>query len=180
MGLKDFFKKNKGTDVDGLNNNIETIEDKEAERLAILSLNAENVVDMLKAGLKDDKGVEYYNLLLYGAGLAGYACQQAVIANNEPAVVLGTKDGRNYYFGDNVNAYLLESNTSILGFINGIYKHKTGSTNPPDPIPLIQRAVSVIGHDDYKIWDSYSTGEAYIAIKSCWDGIFEKLTDKVC
>ncbi len=173
-----FFKKEEKTvspDLSRQKSDAKTTPDDLQEVLKRLSSHAGNTIQMLKTVLKTDTDI----LLLYSAGLAGYACQRAVMANNEQYVVVGAKSGRNYYLGDKVNAYLLENKSSVLSFINGIYEHKTGK-KAPDPGPSITHAVSVIGDDNYKIWNSYSPDEVYKLIKVCWDGIFENMTSEYC
>lgn len=149
------------------------------EVLKRLASHAGNTIKMLKSVLATDKGMNYSTLLMYSAGLAGYACQRAVIANNDQYAVVGTKNGKKYYFGDGVNAYLLENKGSVLSFMSDIYEHKTRE-KAPDPTPSIQLAVSMVGNDEYKIWNSYPPDSVYNLIKDCWNGIFENMTIKYC
>lgn len=159
----------------GAENNAEELN----EVIKRLSSYAGSTIAMLKDVLKTDKGLNYNTVLLYAAGLAGYSCQQAVIANNDKCAVVDINDGRNYYFGDGVNAYLLENRTSVFSFMRGIYEHKTGK-KAPDPTPAIKLAVSLIGDGKYKIWNCYTPDEAYNMIKNCWDGIFDNMTGRYC
>jgi hypothetical protein len=57
-----------------------------------------------------------------------------------------------YYFGDGVNAYLLENKDSVLSFMGSIYENKTGK-KAFDLTPAIQLAASMVGNDEYKVWD---------------------------
>ena len=84
-----------------------------------------------------------------------------------------------YYFGDGVNAYLLENKDSVLSFMGSIYENKTGK-KAFDLTPAIQLAASMVGNDEYKIWNEYSPDDVYKLIKDCWNGIFENMTIKYC
>ena len=93
----------------GLFNKKET-DEQIAKRLAG---NAGGIIEMLKHVFTTDKGLDITMPLLYAAGLAGYACHQAVKATKGSFVQVTTTDGKNYYFGDDVNKYLLENRTSV-------------------------------------------------------------------
>ena len=145
-----------------------------------LGKNAGHIIYMLKSVLSTHENSINWKLLAHASGLAGYACHKAVVENHEEFVLLGTNNGKKYYFGDSVNKYLLENKLSVLCFINGAYNYICPGKELPDASTTIKRAVSVVGDDKYKIWDRYLPEEVFKAIKECWDGIFENMTSKYC
>ena len=149
------------------------------DTIARLCSHAGNIIAMLKHVLNAENGTNYGTLLMYVSGLAGHACQRAIVANGEGYEKVSVQDGRNYYFGDEVNAYLFENRYSIISFMNAIYNKKTGENNP-DVSLIIKNCASVIGKDNYKIWNIYEPNIIYKMIKSCWDGIFNNMTSKYC
>lgn len=114
------------------------------------------------------------------SALAGYACHQAVKANQEKFITTQTKDNREYYFGDDLNYYLLEGPFSVLVFIKGFYERKTNSQTSPDIQVQVQRAVSNIGNDLYKIWNQEFPELLYGRVKECWAGIYQNMTGRYC
>lgn len=145
-----------------------------------LSSQAGHIIAMLKDVFHTAQGLDHWKALLYASGLAGFACHQAVKANHESFVVVETNAGRKYFFGDDVNKYLMEDKYSVLCFMNGIYEHVCPGKAAPDIHGVIKNAVSVIGNGDYKIWNVYVPEEVFKEIKSCWDGIYENMTAKYC
>ena len=139
-----------------------------------LASDAGKVIAMLKGTLRTEQGTDLTACLLYAAGLAGMACHEAVKASNGNFHVATVKDGRNYYFGDDVNRYLLEGRTSVFSFCNAV----TDVT--PDTVRAL--AVSVVqrvGGEDLTIWNM-PADIVYQRIKACWDGIHENMTTRFC
>jgi len=139
-----------------------------------LASDAGKVIAMLKGTLRSERGTDLTACLLYAAGLAGMACHEAVKASNGNFHVATVKDGRNYYFGDDVNRYLLEGRTSVFSFCNAV----TDVT--PDTVRAL--AVSVVqrvGGEDLTIWNM-PADIVYRRIKACWDGIHENMTVRFC
>lgn len=145
-----------------------------------LSGNAGHIIAMLKDVFHTSQGLDYWKALLYASGLAGYACHQAVKAEQGSFALVETSAGKKFFFGDDVNKYLLEDRYSVLCFMNGIYQHICPGKEAPDIQGIIKNAVSDIGNGEYKIWNVYIPEEAFKAIKSCWDGIYENMTSQYC
>lgn len=145
-----------------------------------LSKNASAIINMFKSAFNTSMGFDVRKALLYASGLAGYACHQAVKANNEPFVVAKTSDHKKFYMGDALNKYLLEDQYSVLSFCNGFFDHFAKGEARPDAIEIVKKEVSVIGCNHYKIWNEYQPNDVYYEIKNCWDGIYNNMTAVYC
>lgn len=154
----------------GMFRNIEN-EEQIAKRLAS---NAGSVIAMLKGTLRNEQGTDLTACLLYAAGLAGMACHEAVKASNGSFHVATVKDGRKFYFGDDVNRYLLESRTSVFSFCNAV-TGVTADTVRALAVSVVQR----VGGEDLTIWNM-PADIVYQRIKACWDGIHENMTARFC
>lgn len=112
------------------------------------------ILQRLLDAMKTDRGVHIESLLCALGSLAGYACQASVraqaVARGLPETALlvsaETKDGNTYYFGDNLNKPLAESQYSVWGIagggaqqygcnalpdLTGIFKHVTETGGTP-------------------------------------------------
>lgn len=145
-----------------------------------LSKNASAIINMFKSVFNTPRGFDVRKALLYASGLAGYACHQAVKANNEPFVVVGTADNKKFYMGDALNKYLLEDKYSVLSFCNGFFDNFAKGESCPDAIEIVKKEVSVIGDNNYKIWNVFQPSDVYSDIKNCWDGIYDNMTAVYC
>lgn len=114
------------------------------------------------------------------SALTGYACHQAVIANGETFIQVGTTDGLIYYFGDAVNYYLLEAPYNLLCFLKGYYENEVKEPKELDINTPIRNAAISVGDSTYQIWGKYSPKSVYMATKDCWQGIFDNLTARFC
>ena len=145
----------------------------EEQSIKRLSQNAGGIIEMLKAAFMTPNGVDIRMSLIYAAGLAGYACHQAVKAEHGSFVVATSKDGRNYYFGDDVNKYLVENKFSVLGSIAVV-----AEMSEDDVTSIVKEFAESIGGDN-TICD-FAPKDLYNRIKQCWDGIFENMTSRYC
>ena len=145
-----------------------------------LSKNASAIINMFKSVFNTPKGFDIQKALLYASGLAGYACHQAVKANNEPFIVAGTVDNKKFYMGDTLNKYLLEDKYSVLAFCNGFFDNFAKGESRPDAIEIVKKEVAMIGDNNYKIWNIYQPSDVYSEIKNCWDGIYDNMTAVYC
>ncbi len=118
--------------------------------------------------------------LKLASALAGYACHQAVKANGEKFVSVETEDGLEFYFGNAVNYYLLESNCSVLGFMKGFYINKAVEPKELDIDTPIKGSASNVGNSEYLIWGQHVPGILYDQTKECWDGIYQNMTSQYC
>ncbi|MBQ8068004.1 MAG: hypothetical protein IJ201_06645 [Solobacterium sp.] len=139
-----------------------------------LASDAGKVIAMLKGTLRTEQGTDLTACLLYAAGLAGMACHEAVKASNGSFHVATVKDGRKFYFGDDVNRYLLEGRTSVFSFCNAV-TNVTADTVRALAVSVVQR----VGGEDLTIWNM-PADIVYQRIKTCWDGIHENMTVRFC
>ena len=146
-------------------------EDQVVNRLA---KNAGNMVAMFKHTFTTPKGIDATQALIFTASLAGHACRQAVIAEHGKFMEVTCDDGRKFYFGDDLNYYLLESQTSVVGFINAV----TGI--PVDTVKaIVRKFAESIGEEHFTVC-GYDPKKLYEDVSQCWDGIFENMTSKYC
>lgn len=139
-----------------------------------LASDAGKVIAMLKGTLRTEQGTDLTACLLYAAGLAGMACHEAVKASNGSFHVATVKDGRNCYFGDDVNRYLLEGRTSVFSFCNAV-TDVTADTVRALAVSVVQR----VGGEDLTVWNM-PADIVYQRIKACWDGIHANMTVPFC
>ena len=158
MGLFDMFAK-KETD------------EQTVERLA---KNAGNIVEMLKDTLRGPNGVDMKFPLLYAAGLAGHACLEAVKAERGTFQVATAKNGKRFYFGDDLNHYLLEDKYSVFSFCNAVSHNET-----EEILAIVKDTAMKVGGDELLIW-GMPADSVYPKIKDCWDGIFINMTNRYC
>lgn len=128
--------------------------DEIARTLAKLKLAGSEVYQRTVKSLQDPRGVHIESVLSCLGAFAGYACQFGIrklaarpgsnTSGNGMRIVQG-KDGMNYYFGDALNAPLLESPFAIwslvagcvqnlgkpLPDVNDIFKHVAGTVGGP-------------------------------------------------
>lgn len=114
------------------------------------------------------------------SALVGYATHQAVIANEEDFVRIGTEDGLVFYFGDAVNYYLLEGPYNLLCFLKGYYENNAKDPKDFDINTTIRNAAVSVGNTSYRIWGEYTPKSVYKATKDCWQGIYDNLTARFC
>jgi len=121
-------------------------------------LGAKEVFQRLLDGMKDSKGVHVESLLTALGALAGYACQanlraQALakgMSETAPFQVVGTKDGKQYFFGDLLNNALAGSQYSVWGLVGGAAQH-AGAKDFPDLNEVFQHTSSVLGSEQFGI-----------------------------
>jgi len=121
-------------------------------------LGAKEVFQRLIDGMKDSKGVHIESLLTALGALAGYACQANLRAQalakgmpeTAPFQVVGTKDGKQYFFGDPLNEALAGSQYSVWGLVGGAAQH-AGAKDFPDLNEVFQHTSSVLGSEQFGI-----------------------------
>ena len=139
-----------------------------------LAGNAGNIIAMLKDVLRGPNGLDMKFPLLYAAGLAGYACHQAVKAEHSTFAVAEMKNGKRFYFGDDVNHYLLEDQYSVWSFCQAVSHNKN-----EEMLAIVTHVVQSVGTDELMIWNM-TPDSVYQKIKECWDGIYTNMTDRYC
>lgn len=121
-------------------------------------LGAKEVFQRLLDAMKDSKGVHVESLLTALGALAGYACQanlraQALakgLPETAPFQVIGTKDGKQYFFGDPLNNALAGDQYSVWGLVGGAAQH-AGAKEFPDLNEVFQHTSFVLGSEQFGI-----------------------------
>lgn len=142
--------------------------------------NAVNIAEMLKERFSGPFGLDNKKVLMLSAGMAGYACHQAVMANKQPYNLVTATDGRKFYMGDSVNKYLLDGKYSVLSWCDGFFETAGKFFTKPDPMEIVKKEVNVTANKEYRIWDSVSPAVAYKEVRACWEGIYDNMTAKYC
>lgn len=126
--------------------------------LAGAQVGAKEVFQRLLGGMADEKGVHSESLMCALGSLAGYACQaslraQALAANMAETAafnVVGTADGKQYFFGDPLNNLLVNSQFSVWALAGGAAQHN-GSAALPDINEIFQYTSSVVGGPEFGV-----------------------------
>jgi hypothetical protein len=115
-------------------------------------IGSKEITQRLVAAIKTERGVHIESLLCALGALAGYSCQASVRAQaiarglSEVALLTSvqTKDGKTYYFGDNLNKPLAESQYSVWGLAGG-GAQQAGCTKFPDVEEIFKHTSSSVG-----------------------------------
>ena len=151
-----------------------TKKEPEEQILKRLAGNAGNMIEMFKAHFNTSNGVDIRSALIFTSALAGHACHRAVKTEGGVFSVVSTKTGKNFYFGDDVNKYLLENRLSIVSFCTAV-TDVTGD----DVLKIAADQAMRIGAESSKIC-GYDPKSLYEQVSQCWDGIFDNMISKYC
>ena len=136
--------------------------------------NAGHIVEMLKHVFTNQKGCDIRMSLLFASGLAGYACHQAVKEDTGAFQVVETNDGKKFYFGDDVNKYLLENPNSVVSLANAVVDLPEKKV-----LELVSSFAENCGKEDMLIC-GFSPEMLYNQIRQCWEGIYANMTSEYC
>lgn len=112
----------------------------------------------LKQAIRDERGIRVENILGVIGALAGYACIAAVswdarIAGRSLRDVgmleIETANGERFYYGDQVNALLIERPTSVANLINGLAK--TRGSECPDLLAIVRHVAETLGEPGFGV-----------------------------
>ena len=142
--------------------------------------NAVNIAEMLKERFSGPFGLDNKKVLMLSAGMAGYACHQAVMANKLPYNPVTEAYGRKFYIGDSVNKYLIDGKYSVLSWCDGFFETAGKFFTKPDPMEVVKKEVNAVKNKEYRIWDSESPVVTYKEVQACWEGIYDNMTAKYC
>jgi len=109
-------------------------------------------------GKNDPRGVHSETLLCVLGALAGYACQaslraQALIAGksaNGAFTVVKTKDGKEFFFGDEINRLLAEDKLSVWSLAAGAAQH-AGAKTLPDLHEIFGHTAASVGSEAFGV-----------------------------
>jgi hypothetical protein len=121
-------------------------------------IGAKEVYQRLLEGMKTEKGVQIESILCALGSLAGYSCQASLRAQamekgipvNSIFVIMNTTNGKQYYFGDPLNSYLIGNEHSIWALAAGAAQHN-GCKEFPDINEIAEYNVQVLGSDKFGI-----------------------------
>ena len=139
-----------------------------------LASEAGHVIELLKSYFRTPRGVDLTNALIFSASLAGHACHQAVKAEQGTFQMVTDKAGRNYYFGDDLNKYLLENDLNVVAFCSSVT-----DLSYEEVISIVEDFASHVGDDDLTVC-GFNPKSLYEQVHSCWKGIFDNMTSKYC
>lgn len=151
-----------------------------------VKLGAEDIYNILCDSMRDSDGkIDANSLLFYTAGLTGYVCQAAVWEKyvveqknpvNQVFHIVSTEIGKDFYFGDAINQYALDSQYSVWRLVAGMYQHLYQGAPAPDIIPIVDRIAAVIGKEDYKLCGEVSIDDIIEQYHAIWN----YLNSRVC
>lgn len=116
-------------------------------------MGAKAVLEGAIEDLKDERGVHVETLLATLGALSGFACpasvaaeahRKGVTAQQLGVMLVGTKDGRQFWAGAGVNAPLLTNNPSVWSLIGGMAQH-LGVVELQDMQELVGRVTATLG-----------------------------------
>lgn len=109
--------------------------------------------------LRDERGVHAETLLGVLGALAGFACPASIAAmahskgvtvQQMGVMVIGTKDGNEFWAGDGLNRPLLIDQMSIWSLVAGMAQ-KMGASDLPDMQELLGRVVASFGKSEFGV-----------------------------
>jgi hypothetical protein len=154
-------------------------EKRESDPLVGAKLGSKEVVHRLLGGMKSERGVHIESLLCVLGSLAGYACQADLrsqaqklgISEMSVLMVISTKGGKNFFFGDHLNKSLAESKFSIWSLAAGAAQHN-GCTELPDITEIFGHVTGTVGGESFgipRIPEGHKPGDLPINyLKSLW------------
>jgi hypothetical protein len=123
-----------------------------ADPLVGAKIGGKEMTQRLIAGMKTERGVHVESLLCALGALAGYSCQAALRAKAASQGLpeaglfheVATKDGKIYFFGDNLNKPLAETQFSVWGIAGG-GAQQAGCTNLFDVTEIFKHTTATVG-----------------------------------
>lgn len=117
---------------------------------------AREIYAQLVAAMKDERGVHAESILCALGALAGYACQadlraqakQKGLPEKAVLVVIETKNGGRYYFGEALNSVLAASPCSLRTLVTRAAT-EAGATELPDIKGIFAYVSESVGHDHF-------------------------------
>jgi hypothetical protein len=142
-------------------------------------LGAKEINQRLINAMKGEKGVHVESFLCALGSLAGYACQANLRAQSlekglpqtSEFIVVETKDGAKYFFGDPLNAALAESQHSVWSLAAGAAQHN-GASTLPDVAEIFKHVTESVGGEAFgvpRVPEAHRAGDAPINyLKVLW------------
>jgi len=153
-------------------------------------IGGKEIFQRILAGMKGVRGVHIESLLVALGALAGYACQaglraQAVakgLPESSVFVVIATKDGKKFFFGDHLNKPLIESQYSVWSLAGGAAQH-AGCGTLVDIRELSKHVAETVGMESFgrpRFPEGHNAGDLPVNyVRSIWPAILP-LIQKYC
>lgn len=125
---------------------------------------SKEIIEVLLPELQDERGVHVETALTAMGAVTGFAAQMGIreglvktgkVEEKKAFVVVGTKDGGTYYFGDLLNQNITEpknGNDSILSIISA-RAQKLGAKKLPDTGEIYKRNAGALGSEKFSVPD---------------------------
>lgn len=110
--------------------------------------------------------------LIMLSGLCGYACQMAV-REEKKSFLLVTAGGKNYFFGDALNYYLINSENSFINLMKEKFENMFRNIDFPDWKKISENVALNIGNKNYKINNSFNPEDKFPYYLKNWNNIFD-------
>ena len=155
---------------------IEIISNEEAHEAKMNRLceKASGIVVMLLNDFRNPQGIDIKLSLLFAAGLAGYACHQAVKAEGGSFQIAEGSNGKKYYYGEDINKYLFENDTSIYSFCSAL-----GGIDQAKLVSMVERIVGGLQDTKITIWN-LTAESVYKNIREFWEKNFDSMIFAGC
>ena len=154
---------------------------------------AHTIDDQFTVRYRDTRGAPDYARAFNALGaLAGFGCQMAIregfvkpglLPESKAFVVLGTKDGRKYFFGDVINGCLFEGRQgqiTVWALVGGAAQ-KSGAKTLPNMGEIAGYNAKVLGSDQFgvpRVPEQYRSPELPIdVVKQDWPAMQKLLVD---
>jgi hypothetical protein len=158
-------------------------EGSEKDPLVGAKIGAKEVFHRVTSAMKDSRGIHVESLLVAFGALAGYSCQANLraqaLSKGLPELsafqVIGTSDGKQYFFGDPLNEALAGSQYSVWGLTGGAAQH-AGAKEFPDLNEIFQHTSSVLGSEQFgipRLPENHRAADTPINyLKALWPALF--------
>jgi hypothetical protein len=146
---------------------------------------SQELLDLLLDALRDQSGVQVETALALIGALAGFSAQMAIreslvvtgkVPEDKAFVVVETKNGEKYYFGDALNEFLFEhkpGNFSVYAFVGGAAQ-KAGASQLPSLQEIAAHVARTIGTEKFGILrlpaDNAPKMDPIALLQRFWDG----------
>lgn len=158
---------------------------REEDPLAGIRLGSEDIYKSLMAiSMDGSKNVNVHNVVLYAAGLAGYACQMAVVEtqlkNTDKSLkdvfqILGSPTGEKYYFSEYMNDYIFGNKYSVWNLLVSMFNHVYPDLEAPNPSISVKRMTANIANPEYRVVGEQVPDILAEMFAIIWDKNYEKM-----
>jgi hypothetical protein len=155
--------------------------------LVPLRIGAQELVQMLIAGMKSERGVHVESLLAAVGSLAGFCCvdstlKQVARTSKTPQefgiIDVEMSDGRHYFLGDPINALLGGTDRSLWALVAGM-ANQLGTQDYPDFGDIAKHVAGSLGGDQFglpRVPDNHRPGDLPINyVRNIWPAILPHL-----